>query len=188
MNNKSHTQGENIVKKAWIAKRISSENHTLEEVCQYIQDKYGFQEIDKNTKEYQEEYTEMRAGFLMMYSPELLGSYADKPELKSHNEEDIRKYMEEMNRRKNVAMKVSKEEFDIDFHKYKKVIGDTEWHIIIEKKFVHIGGGASGNGEAKVIKEFNKMFKDVYRYYGVTKEDIRNRTKRYDTLLRRLAT
>ena len=63
-------------------------------------------------------------------------------------------------------------------------MGDTQMHIIIEKKYDYIGGGARGK---KTIKEFDKVFKDVYRYYGVTKEDIVNRTKRYDMVVRTLA-
>ena len=34
---------------------------------------------------------------------------------------------------------------------------------------------------------FYKVFKDVYRYYGVTKEDIASKTKRYDMVVRTLA-
>ena len=51
-------------------------------------------------------------------------------------------------------------------------------------RYDYIGGGASGK---KTIKEFDKVFKDVYRYYGVTKEDIVNKTKRYDMVVRTLA-
>lgn len=49
---------------------------------------------------FQYEYEEMRASFLMTHSPEVLGVYAVQPELKSHNEEDVRKFMEEIEMRK----------------------------------------------------------------------------------------
>ena len=52
-------------------------------------------------------------------------------------------------------------------------------------KYDYIGGGASGS--KKILKDFNKIFKDIYRYYGVTKEDITNKSKRYDMVVRTLA-
>ena len=69
-------------------------------------------------------------------------------------------------------------------YKYENKISDTEMHIIIEKKYDYIGGGASGK---RTIKEFNKIYKDVYQYFGVTKEDIENKTKRYESVVRTLA-
>ena len=58
-------------------------------------------------------------------------------------------------------------------------------HVVIEKKFEHIGGGASGS--KKALREYHKIFKDIYRYYGVTQEDIDQKTKRYEALVRQLA-
>lgn len=173
------------MRKVWIEKHISAKGHTIEEVCQYIQDKYGFQEVEKSSAGFRHEYEEMRASFLITHSPELLGEYAARPKLKSHEEKDIKKFMEEIELQKNKAISIPKEVFDIDFHKYVKKDGDIEMHIIIEKKFEHIGGGVSGS--KKAIREFNKIFKDIYRYYGVTQEDIEHKTKRYDNLVRRLA-
>ena len=172
------------LKKKWIEKHISAKEHTMEEVCQYVQDKYGFQEVTTERAGIQYEYEEMRASFMMTHAPELLGEYAKHPELKGHSEEEIREYMAQVEAIKEVARNVPKDKFDIDFHKFEKKIGDTDMHIIIEKKYDHIGGGASGE---KSIKDFHKIFKDVYRYYGVTEEDITNKTKRYNMVVRTLA-
>ena len=57
-------------------------------------------------------------------------------------------------------------------------------YITIEKRFHYIGGGASGN--KKEVKTFNRIYKGVYRYYGVTKEDIENKSKRYEQVVRAL--
>ena len=172
------------LKKKWIEKHIAAEGHTIDEVCKYVQEKYGFREVTGKSAGIQYEYEEMRASFMMTHAPELLGEYAKHPELKGHSEEEIREFMEQIEARKEIAKKVRKENFDIDFHKFEKKMGDNEMHIIIEKKYEHIGGGASGK---KTIKEFHKIFKDIYRYYGVTQEDIDQKTKRYETLIRRLA-
>ena len=58
-------------------------------------------------------------------------------------------------------------------------------HMLIEMRYAYIGGGASGN--TKTVREFHKVYKDIYRYYGVTQEDIDSKSKRYEELLRRLA-
>ena len=172
------------LKKKWIEKHISAGGHTMDEVCQYVQEKYGFEEVTGKSVGNQYEYEEMRTSFMITHAPELLGEYAKHPELKGHSEEEIRDFMAQVEVRKEIAKNVPKEKFDIDFHKFEKKIGDTDMHIIIEKKYNHIGGGASGK---KTIKEFHKIYKDVYRYYGVTREDIANKTKRYDMVVRTLA-
>lgn len=172
------------LRKKWIEKHISANGHTLDEVCQYVQEKYGFREVTRVCSGVQYEYEEMRTSFMITHAPELLGEYAKHPELKGHSEEEIREFMAQVEVRKEIAKNVPKEKFDIDFHKYEKKICDTEMHVIIEKKYEYIGGGASGK---KTIKDFNKIYKDVYRYYGVTEEDIAKKTKRYDMVVRTLA-
>lgn len=173
------------MRKSWIEKRISANSHSLEEVCQYIQDKYGFREAERSSAGFLHEYEELRASFLMTHSPELLGEFATQPKLESHEEKDVREFMKELELRKNMAINISKETFDIDFYKYVKTEGDVGMHVVIEKKFEYIGGGASGSKEA--VREYHKIFKDIYRYYGVTQEDIDHKTKRYETLVRELA-
>lgn len=162
-----------------------SNSHTLDDVCEYIVHRLGFTELDRNSSEYQEEYVEMRASYLIQYAPELLGDYANKPELKGKSQEEIRTFMAEMDARQEAAKNISKEEFDIDLYEYSKNIDGSKMQIVVEKRFGYIGGGASGSN--KVIKQFNKIFRDVYRYYGVTKEDIINKTQRYNELVRTLA-
>lgn len=43
--------------------------------------------------------------------------------------------------------------------------------LIIEKKYAYIGGGASGS--KGLMKKYEKIYKDVWRYYGVTAPDRR---------------
>ena len=172
------------LRKKWIEKHISANGHTMDEVCQYVQEKHGFKKVRDERADTQYEYEEMRASFMMTHAPELLGEYAKHPELKGHSEEEVREFMAQVEAIKEVARNVPKDKFDIDFQKYEKKIGDTEMHITMEKKYSYIGGGASGK---RTIKVFNKIYKDVYRYYGVTEEDIKNKTKRYGMVVRTLA-
>ncbi len=173
------------VKREWLEKHLSAEPHTLEEVCVRLQTKYGFSEISGETEDYQEEYRELRAEFLMQYAPDLLGELKELPELKGHSEDKIKQFMEEMEARKQKAFRVSAETFDIDLHLFKKQMGDSEYHILIEKKYAYIGGGASGS--TATVRKFGKLFKEIYRYYGVSREDIDKKTKRYEDVVRCLS-
>lgn len=42
-------------------KTLSCESHSLDEVIEYIVNRYGFAEVDKDAEEFPEEYQQMRA-------------------------------------------------------------------------------------------------------------------------------
>lgn len=173
------------VKRFYVERSIKAEGHTLDEVMEYIVTKYGFTEV--NDDEVNLEYSEMRASFIMQYAPELLGEYAIMPKLKSESQEDIQAHIMEFRERQQRAIEIPISEFDIDFHKFQLPFDDINenMNITVEKRFAYIGGGASGN--KKIVKRFNRIFKDVYRYYGVTREDIENKSKRYEQVVRTLS-
>jgi hypothetical protein len=43
--------------------------------------------------------------------------------------------------------------------------------------------GGSFSGDKKSMRQLKKLFKNIYLYYGVTDEDIRDETERYKSLL-----
>jgi len=45
----------------------------------------------------------------------------------------------------------------------------------------------SYSGNKAVMKKFKKISRDLYSYYGVTEEDIKNKTKRYSSLVTNLS-
>ena len=47
--------------------------------------------------------------------------------------------------------------------------------------------GMSYSGNNAVMKKFKKISRDLYSYYGVTEEDIKNKTKRYSSLVTNLS-
>ena len=173
------------IKRSHVERTIKAEGHTLDEVMEYIVTKYGFVEV--NNEDVNLEYNEMRASFIMQYSPELLGEYATMPKLKSESKEDIQEHINQFRERQQMAMNIPASEFDIDFHRFELSFDDINdnMNITIEKRFEYIGGGASG--KKKIVKKFNRIFKDVYGYYGVTREDIENKSKRYEEVVRTLS-
>ena len=172
------------LKRAYVERTIKANSHTLDEVIDYIVNVHGFVEVEG--EEVRTEYEEMRASFIMQYAPELLGEYATMPQLKSESKEDIMVHIGEVQKRQQRAMEIPIEKFDIDFHKFQIPFDDINdnMYIIIEKRFAYIGGGVSGN--KKEMKRFHKIFKDVHKYYGVSSEDIENKSKRYEQVIRAL--
>ena len=173
------------IKRAYVEHTIKAKGHSLDEVIDYIINKHGFVEIDNDEVRFERD--EMRASFIMQYAPELLGEYATMPRLKSESKEDIEEHIKQFQVRQQRAMEVPISEFDIDFHKFQishEDINDN-MYINIEKRFAYIGGGVSG--DKKVMRRFHRIFKDVHRYYGVTAEDIKNKSKRYEQVIRALS-
>ena len=157
----------------------------MEEVADYLKDVIGCKELDQTTEAYQKEYREMRASFIIQYAPELLGEYAKYPQLESRDAEGLQKFQEAMERRMQAAEKVSKEVFDIDLRILERKEADLTVRVTLESRYSYIGMSASGS--KKKMKKFKKWEKALWRYYGVTQEDIDKKTSRYKDVVRALA-
>ncbi len=171
------------LRKKWYALWIKTNPHTMEEVADYIREKYDFTELSKESSKYQRLYQELRSSFIMQYEPQLLGEYEVIPELKSQSEDDVKAFLEQMRLRQEKASEVPEELFSLDYYYFEKQDKDLHMEIQLEARFEYIGGSTSG----KRISKFRKIYKDVYKYYGVSEYDINNHTKRYENLLRTLA-
>ena len=169
--------------KNWHALWIKPNPHTIEGVIEYICTKYDFIEISRESEKYQRRYQELRSSFIMQYKPELLGECETIPELKNPNENDIKVFLEQMRLRQEKANEVPEEIFSLDCYFFEKWDGDLYMEIELESGFEYIGGSTSG----RKVSKFHKIYKDVYKYYGVSEDDIKNNSKRYQNLLRTLA-
>lgn len=172
-------------KRKQLMKRIKAAPHSMDEVMRYLQERYGFVEANRDTEEYIREYQEMRCSSILQYAPELLREYATPPEFTSRDAEGVRKFQEELEKRKQFAAEISKEVFDIEFFVFEQRRKDGNMQICLEKRFGYIGANASGT--PKYMRTFSKIYKDAYKYYGVTQEDIDNESRRYKELVNCLA-
>lgn len=175
----------NQIHKAHIRKHIKANEHNLDQVSEYIVDVLGYKEIGRDDTIYKQDYKEIRSSFIMQYKPELLGEYAEIPILKDHTEEALKEHWEQFKQREKAAEEVPAEKFDIDLHTFVKENGNNESRFVIEKHYDYIGGGASGNKHS--VRKFNRDFRRVYRYYGVSQYDIDNKSERFEEVVRTLA-
>lgn len=176
------------LRKKKVIKSLKAAPHTMKQVENYIVDELGYKELSKESTRYKTEYQQMRTSFLMTYKPELLGGQAEIPEPTGNDEESIKRYMEQQAEqwklREEAAMNVPVELFDIDMHIYEINYGTCYSRITVEGKYGYIG--ASSSGTKRYVKKFDKMYKAIYRYYGVAQSDIDNHTERYDDVVRAL--
>lgn len=173
-------------KKKHIERTITGESHhSMEDVLAFAVNECGLTELDRDSDEVREEYEQLRASFILQYKPELLGEYAKLPSLESEEPEAVIEHLEKCKKQLQYAAAVSKEQFDIDLHKYIKQYSDINesLDVVIETKYGYIGGGASGD---RAVKDLNKMMISLHKYYGVTQEDIDGQTERYKNLIRTL--
>lgn len=174
------------LRKRHIAKSLKAEPHTMDQVIEYAKSKWGYADISKNSEEYKTEYIQMRTSFILQHKPELLGEFKDFPQLEGQDESDIEHFMAMMNQRQKAAEEIPTEQFDIDLCILEMTKRAFESKLVFEKNYGYIGGSASGESK-KPMKRYDRIFRDVYRYYGVSQADIDNQTKRYKEVLGMLA-
>ena len=167
-----------------VIKPLRADPHTVDEVADYLVRELGYTEVSPEDEAYQIEYSDLRAAFLMQYRPELLGDLTEPQRPQQWDEKSAMEFMEQIKQRTEAARAVPKTEFDIDFHLYRKTGRDFQMSISIEKTYESFSGSASGSTRA--MRRYGADFRKVYRYYGVSQEDIRQHTKRFDEVVRQL--
>lgn len=143
--------------------QITANPHTLEEVIVYMTDIYGAEKLPENSRIYQEQRQGMREALILRHQPELLGEtmITLKPEFDGVQSEEL---------------------FPMEFSVYEIRLpqrGNIQFEV--EKNWKVLGGSCSGN--KKDMKKLEAIMKKIYLYYGVSEEDIREHSERYETLV-----
>ena len=170
------------LKRDRVKKRITANPHTLGEVVELLKREYGAVEVSQQSHNYLEQRKCLKASLVMRHRPDLLGEMLD---LKPPEEEDVealKAFWEQIQEREKMAAEIADDVIPLDFHIYevKWSENDRMW-IGVETVWQVIDGSFSG--DKKTMKELKKLFREIYLYYGVTSEDIKNETERYKSLL-----
>ncbi len=171
-------------KKEKIEKEIREGFHDLKEVVLYIQNTYGAREIAKDSHNYLEQRKCLKESLIIKHKPELLGDKADIPFPDEQDEESIKEFFNQIEERSRIAENIPDDMIPMDLHLYEIVIPDAgRMEVEIDTVWNIFGCSYSGKN-MKLLKEISK---ELYKYYGVTKEDIDNRSERYLKLAAALA-
>lgn len=84
-------------------------------------------------------------------------------------------------RRKDSQPDSAASDIPMDFHIYEIRLGNDLLEIAID--YLSKSFAVSYSGRKKAVRQFQKITKDLYTYYGVSEDDIRNKSERYLSLL-----
>ncbi len=170
------------IKRNRIKRRITANPHTLDEVVQWLKREYGAEEVSQQSHNYLEQRNSLKASLIMRQRPDLLGEWVDLKPPEGEDVEALKAFCEQIQEREKIAAKIADDIFPIDFHIYEiKWSEKDRMRIGVETVWQVLDGSFSG--DKKTRKQLEKLFKEIYLYYGVTAEDIKNETERYKSLL-----
>lgn len=163
--------------------------HTIQEVIQYAKERYGMVEMDSSYRGYEERKRSRKQNLIYRKRPELLQEekrilppkdFRDEKALKEYT----RQVMEWTAMRDREIDAIPQEVFPTDYHLFVSDKGmqgtlEVEIDMLYEDIAVSYFGG---NGDT-----MKAIVKDIYRYYGVSQEDIDHNTERYRELLMALS-
>lgn len=173
------------IKRKKAEKTITANPHSLTETVQYAKDKYELIETAPTDREYIEQQKCLKSSLILQHKPEVLGNMQTIPKPDYSDEESVKKYFEKIVAQREMIENMPDNILPMDFHLYKMQIGnallematDYTWNIF----------SISYYGNKKEIKKFEKISKELYMYYGVSEDDIKNKTKRYSSLVTTLS-
>lgn len=170
-------------------KKIVAGAHTLNELVQYAMNKYDLIEINVAERKYIVQRINLKESLILQHKPEVLGEMKDIPKPDISNEESVRQYLDKIKARSEMITEMIAEMPDdiipMNFHLYEIRIGDD----VLEMEIDYIWNifGISYSGNRKAMKQFEKISRDLYLYYGVSEDDIKKRTERYSSLVAALS-
>lgn len=174
-------------KRARLAAKLVPEAHSLEEVCAYIRKRYHAVEVDASEWRYKEQYKSLKASMIQKYQPELLGESLEMVRPKDFTDTNaVMQFLERYEEQVEKAADIPPEVFAFDYHQYLITMeGCGNLDIVMDMTHDYIIYSYSAEkGKRKVM---DGIVKDIYLFYGVTKEDIEQDSERMQLLLTILA-
>jgi len=167
-------------------KRIVAGSHTLKEVVAYADEKYHLTEVTETGRKYVEQRKCLKESLIIRHKPELLGELAEIIKPDDYTPESVKALQDRFQARRERAEGISEEQMPMDFHIYE--ISPGEGRLEMEIDYHWNVFGISYSGSKKSMNRMKEIAKDLYLYYGVSEEDIQQKSERYHSLLATLST
>ena len=169
-----------------VEKKVVADAHTLDELVQYAMSIHNLIEINSTERKYIEQRKNLKESLILQHKPEVLGEMKDIPKPDISNEKSVREYFCKIEARSEMIAEMPDNVIPMNFHLYEIRIGDDSLEMEIDYIW-NIFGISSYSGNKKVMKQFEKISKDLYIYYGVSEDDIKKKTERYLSLVTALS-
>lgn len=168
-----------------IARCIRPNPHSLKQVTAFMKREYDAREMSKESRQYQEMKDSLREALIVQNRPELLEGLAEVARPEEYTKEAMEEMFRQIEQRREAAARIPDDQFMMDFHVYEICIEGGRMEIEIDYRWDVLGMSYSGSKAA--MKKLRQISRRLHLYYGVTKEDIREESKRYSSLLTALA-
>ena len=166
-------------------KKVVAGEHTLDELVQYAKNSYNLIETNSTERKYIEQQNNLKESLILQHKPEILGEMKDIPKPNIYNEKSIREYLYKIEARREMIAEMPDNVIPMNFHLYEIRIGDDSLEMNID--YIWNIFVISYSGNKKVMKQFQKISKDLYIFYGVSEDDIKKKTERYLSLVTALS-
>lgn len=172
---------QNQRKQEKIKKIITVDPHSMEEVVRYAKAKYHAVELTSDARNFMEERRSHKEGLVLLKRPDLLERLQKVQKPKEYNDETIARMEQQIEIRSQQIAALPEDELPMDFHLYEIRKGNEEIEMAVDFYWNILT--ISHQGDQKTWKQGDKIVKDLYRYYGVTRKDIEERSDRYKELV-----
>lgn len=172
---------QNQRKQEKIKKIITVDPHSMEEVVRYAKAKYHAVELTSDARNFMEERRSHKEGLVLLKRPDLLERLQKVQKPKEYNDETIARMEQQIEIRSQQIAALPEDELQMDFHLYKIRKGNEEIEMAVDFYWNILT--ISHQGDQKTWKQGDKIIKDLYRYYGVTRKDIEEKSDRYKELV-----
>ena len=166
-------------------KKVVAGEHTLDELIQYAKNRYNLTETNSSEKKYIEQQNNLKESLILNHKPEILNEMKVIPKPDISNEESIREYLCKIEARREMIAEIPDHVIPMNFHLYEIRIGDDSLEMAID--YIWDIFAISYSGNKKAMKQFKEISKDLYIFYGVSKDDIKKKTERYLSLVAALS-
>ena len=167
------------------ARMITAGERTLSEVVVYAVKKYNAIEIDITQRKYAAQKNCLKESLISRYKPELFGELKEVIRPDDYTPKTVKVLQDQFRARMEMVEAITDEQMPMDFHLYEISIGNGRLEMEIDYHWNIFG--ISYSGSKNDMKQMEKIAKDLYLYYGVSEEDIRNKSERYHSLLATLS-
>lgn len=174
-------------KRKRVERKIKPDAHTVQETITYIVEKYHAVEMSKQRMSYIEQRKCLKENLIMKNKPELLGDMREISVPEEYNESTIKEMQRQIQLRSDMIAAMPDDVVPMDLHIYEIHRNEGQGYMEIAVDSIWGMLGASYSGSKKTMKQFRKIEKDICLYYGVTEEDVRDKSERYSSLVTMLS-
>ena len=167
------------------AKKITAGTHTLHEVAAYAVRKYKAVDMDTQNASYIEQKNNLKESLITEHKPELLGTLQEIARPDFSDQESVKEFLKQMEKRRAFIADIPDGELGMDYHIFQISMQGGSLELEVDYRWDYFG--ISWSGDDKAMKKLKKISRDLYLYYGVSEKDIKEKARRYKSLVAALS-